>query len=253
METRTVLTSPNRQRGFGKPFADGAFFAIGAAAAGLIALFGALAAAAPPSGPTDPRHEASQTASQPGGTGVPASQPAANARQREAARRLLAQIDDEAEPLRRAVAFMDDCSQRLTGDYNPGPGTQEIQQRVMRAIDQAIHEAKKGQSGGGQGGSGRSTGEARKAGRRAVARTGRGASRADASSSDGAAGRGADSQSADGKPLADRPELRRGWGFLPARDREAIVQGAGEEFPAQYRERIEQYYRAIAEQAESRP
>ena len=52
-----------------------------------------------------------------------------------------------------------------------------------------------------------------------------------------------------GSHPSDRAEVRRGWGFLPQRDREAIVQGSNEEFHAKYREYIERYYRAIAERA----
>lgn len=45
-------------------------------------------------------------------------------------------------------------------------------------------------------------------------------------------------------------ELRRGWGRLPERDREEVVQGFEQEFLSRYREWIERYYRALADPKE---
>ena len=42
-------------------------------------------------------------------------------------------------------------------------------------------------------------------------------------------------------------ESRRGWGHLPQRDRDELLQGIDEEFIEQYRPQIEQYYRALTE------
>ena len=38
------------------------------------------------------------------------------------------------------------------------------------------------------------------------------------------------------------------WGELPAREREEALQFLRERFPARYKELIERYYRALAEQ-----
>ena len=56
---------------------------------------------------------------------------------------------------------------------------------------------------------------------------------------------------ADG-PQSDRElrESRRGWGNLPEREREEVLQGVDEEFLERYREWIEQYYRALQEAEE---
>ncbi|MCP4591985.1 MAG: hypothetical protein GY842_14720 [bacterium] len=45
-------------------------------------------------------------------------------------------------------------------------------------------------------------------------------------------------------------EWRRGWGHLPQRDREELLQGIGEDSLERYREQIEQYYRALTEPSE---
>ena len=41
-------------------------------------------------------------------------------------------------------------------------------------------------------------------------------------------------------------EATRGWGFLPERDRDEIIQGFEETFMSKYREQIERYYRLLA-------
>ena len=53
----------------------------------------------------------------------------------------------------------------------------------------------------------------------------------------------------------DRRDIgsQSGWGDLPAKQREEALQQIGREFPAHYRELIEQYFRDLAEQAESNP
>ncbi|MFQ5495803.1 MAG: hypothetical protein ACE5EX_10530, partial [Phycisphaerae bacterium] len=42
-------------------------------------------------------------------------------------------------------------------------------------------------------------------------------------------------------------ELRRGWGHLPGREREELIQGISERYLDRYREWIERYYRALQE------
>ena len=53
----------------------------------------------------------------------------------------------------------------------------------------------------------------------------------------------------------DRKDIgsQSGWGDLPAKQREEALQQIGREFPAHYRELIEQYFLDLAEQAESEP
>jgi hypothetical protein len=45
-------------------------------------------------------------------------------------------------------------------------------------------------------------------------------------------------------------ELRQGWGHLPMREREEIIQGIGERYLERYRAWIERYYRALQEAEE---
>ncbi len=48
------------------------------------------------------------------------------------------------------------------------------------------------------------------------------------------------------KPIGDSS----GWGDLPPREREAALQQIGKEFPAHYRDMVEQYFRKLATDSE---
>ena len=54
-----------------------------------------------------------------------------------------------------------------------------------------------------------------------------------------------------GSNLQDMHEGRLGWGDLPAKDREAVANGAKEKFLPEYKEMIERYYEALAELGKS--
>ena len=45
-------------------------------------------------------------------------------------------------------------------------------------------------------------------------------------------------------------EFRRGWGNLPQRDRDEVLQGIDEDSLEKYRRQIESYFRALAEDQE---
>jgi hypothetical protein len=53
----------------------------------------------------------------------------------------------------------------------------------------------------------------------------------------------------------DRRDIghQSGWGDLPPKEREQALQQIGREFPAHYRELIEQYFRDLADQSSSPP
>jgi len=120
---------------------------------------------------------------------------------------------------------------------------------ILDAIDDALRgETDDGKNS--QGGSKKQTTDKRGSGKRQTSKTRSGSRGAEPTPGQQGQGRPPTDDAPVSRPLADRPELRRGWGYLPARDREAIIQGAGDDFPARYREQIEEYYRAIAEAAE---
>lgn len=175
----------------------------------------------------------------------PASRPA---HAEETARMLLGEKKSDEEPLKRMMTLMDEAARRLNDMSDTGPRTQAAQRAVLEAIDEALQGAGD-DSGSPQGSqSKKPSGDKRRSGRRQSAKSGTRAAQRETQS--GRSGRGQDKDAPAGKPLADIPEVRRGWGYLAARDRDAVIQGASEEYHLRYREQIEEYYRAIAEQAE---
>ena len=131
----------------------------------------------------------------------------------------------EEESLDHIARRMRDITRRL-GQGRAGPVTRQVQDGVIESLDKliaAIEEKQNQQSGGG-----------------------------------GAPGGG---NSGNGKPMDDSRiaggqgagEVTRrdlgtgeGWGNLPPHEREQALQQIGREFPAHYREAIEQYFKRLA-------
>lgn len=138
----------------------------------------------------------------------------------------------EDESLDHIARRMRDVTRRLD-QGRAGPRTREVQDGVIDSLDKLIAAIEKQQQQCQQ----------------------QGASGA------GGAGRGGegkpmeDSQLADGKGAGEvaRRDLgdKDGWGNLPPHQRDEALQQIGREFPAHYREAIEQYFKRLAAGSES--
>ncbi len=138
----------------------------------------------------------------------------------------------EDESLDHIARRMRDVTRRLD-QGRAGPRTREVQDGVIESLDKLIAAIEKQQQQCQQQGA----------------------------SSAGGAGRGGegkpmeDSQLADGKGAGDvaRRDLgdKDGWGNLPPHQRDEALQQIGREFPAHYREAIEQYFKRLAAGSES--
>lgn len=138
----------------------------------------------------------------------------------------------EDESLDHIARRMRDVTRRLD-QGRAGPRTREVQDGVIESLDKLIAAIEKQQQQCQQ----------------------QGASGA------GGAGRGGegkpmeDSQLADGKGAGEvaRRDLgdKDGWGNLPPHQRDEALQQIGREFPAHYREAIEQYFKRLAAGSES--
>jgi hypothetical protein len=138
----------------------------------------------------------------------------------------------EEESLDHIARRMRDVTRRLD-QGRAGPRTRAVQDGVIESLDKLIakleEQQQQSQSGGGGGG--------------------------------GAAGRGGqgkpmdDSRIADGKGAGEvtRRDLggTDGWGNLPPHQRDEALQQIGREFPAHYREAIEQYFKRLAAGADT--
>ncbi len=169
----------------------------------------------------------------------------------ELARRLLREATGGVQEgvMEQTMRLMDEAHTRLAVRFDPGAETQTLQQQVLDQLDAAIAQAAAGRS---QRRSSRQ--EQVAADKRLLPKPQN--SKADAkesaddspstetTTSDGPSETSGVTQSGLQIPLR---ETRRGWGHLPSRDREELIQGIDSEFLDKYRTLIERYYRALAD------
>lgn len=183
-------------------------------------------------------------------TSQPTSRPASRVDER-LVKKLLGGDASTVDAMDEALHRMDQAAHRLRDAFDTGPETQQAQQRALGGIDQLIEQARKNQVSRNSSQTARRPAERRR-------RDGREEGRAEA-------GQAATGAQADGKQAraegpaksraAQRPgekaELLRGWGYLPQRDREEIVQGYDDEFLPKYSTAIARYYEDLAVAAEA--
>jgi hypothetical protein len=168
----------------------------------------------------------------------------------ERIRRLLRGESTGLDPAESLKAAMSDAADRLGEHLNPGPQTQEAQVRALAAMDELIAQARENRAQKSGKGNRRQEGS-----RQAPSRRDR-RDRQSAKSQEVDGGRGGgpkdgDQYSSKRDKRDARAKLSRGWGYLPQRQREEIMQGYDEAFPARYRRQIADYYRRLAEPAET--
>jgi len=147
------------------------------------------------------------------------------------------------------MQLMIESARQLEIDFNPGPQTQEIQKQVLAKLDEAIADAKsrrRKKSPNQQPSS---------SDRRTQPPSGKNKDKPKQAGSE---------QPQDGQASATNTppgggvieggttdglleESRRSWGHLPQRQRDEVIQGAGEKYLQRYREWIQRYYRALQE------
>lgn len=136
----------------------------------------------------------------------------------------------EDESLDHISRQMDDVTRRLDLGH-AGPVVRKREDDIIAALDKMIEELEQQQQqqqqGGGQGNANRSTNPAQ--------------------DSTPMGGRGA------GETTQRDIGSESGWGDLPPKERQEALQQIGQDFPAHYRDAIEQYFRKIAAEAEDRP
>jgi len=156
----------------------------------------------------------------------------------------------DADVMAQILRLMRDVGRLLEIEFDPGPETQAMQEKIVDRLDDAIMTAAK----------------QRRRARQRAAPSGDRRSRPEQSEgrpgSTSAEGRSAE-ESASGDPSqassaaastdpvrGDLLETRRSWGNLPQRERDEVIQGIDEAYLRRYRELIERYYRALQETEE---
>jgi hypothetical protein len=144
------------------------------------------------------------------------------------------------------IALMDKSHERLRNEFDPGPQTRAVQKQILDRLDDAIDialrnrsEVSATQAAAGDPRKMPQPEEGDKAG-------GKSASGAQQSNPEGAKPTG-DIDPPESRRGGAFRESRRGWGHLPPRERDQIIQSIDETFLEPYRELIEEYYKALAE------
>ena len=145
------------------------------------------------------------------------------------------------DEFRSAVDLMNRSAERLGGARDTGLTTQRMQEDVLRALDKLIADAQqRGQQSSSSSSSSsqqQQQGQQQQPGQQSSPQASQGDNRGEANAPGGQEGALGPEQAAD---LA-------AWGNLPARFRDALVQGASDRFSATYRRLTEEYYRRLAE------
>ncbi|MBN1343242.1 MAG: hypothetical protein JXQ73_11215 [Phycisphaerae bacterium] len=158
---------------------------------------------------------------------------------------------DKGPAFERVIEGMHASRVKLAIQFDPGNDTQTIQRQILTDLDEAIAEAWRSQQRVPSPTTKQSDSDPKRK------------RQTTSSESSGQQQQQQDPDSASNQPMPDeratrgrpittsRPggtirELRRGWGQLPSRDRDEVVQGVGQDYLTKYREWIERYYRALA-------
>lgn len=186
-------------------------------------------------------------------TRAPAATQSSRASRDEMVRKLLGGESTVVDQVDRMLQDMGEATTRLTAQLDAGSETQAAQRRALEGLDVLIRQAGENRRASPQTSRVRPRGE-RDAQRRRTPderkQTNQGKGGQAQRGGPGAAG-GAGEDSANKK--AAKAEMVRGWGYLPGRERDEVIQGFDEEFLAKYREQIMEYYRRLAEAASVQP
>ena len=143
------------------------------------------------------------------------------------------------------INLMGDSAKSLRINFDPGAETQRMQQEVMDQLDIAIKKAGTQRRPAPQKQK-KSESDQRKANDAKPGQSEKG-KKDDSASTRNEDRREGQTEAAGNAKEGKLGESRRGWGALPQRKRDEVIQGASEAHLQQYREWIEQYYRALQE------
>lgn len=156
---------------------------------------------------------------------------------------LTRKLNDEGEEddFSRAVMLMGDAAKRLDEGKDAGLQTQRVQEDVLKALDKMISDAQKNQQ--------------KQKSKQKQQQPQPSPSPSQSQKQQKGQQQGAKPSPESGVPQVPREDgpgrTRAGntaaWGDLPARVREALVEGLNDRFSARYRQKTEEYYRRLAE------
>ena len=155
--------------------------------------------------------------------------------------------ESDEDVMAKVLRLMAETAHKLEIEFDAGEETQAMQQRIMGRLDEAIKTA------AAQRRMRKPTTPSTSPDKRRMPSAGK-RGKEEGSPSQGPAAESSSSEkpspgaAATVDPLqGELRDPRRGWGHLPQREREEVIQGVGEGCLERYRAWIERYYRALQE------
>jgi len=173
-------------------------------------------------------------------------------REREdlAGRLMRKSVAESDEALMESVLrLMDESSHRMEIDFDSGAKTQDLQKQISDKLDEAIKIAASQRRKIRQNNSSSSS-DRRRAPKQIKPSEKQGATSAAGKAKESSPDERKAPGGVEGPKESARGEIRdvrRGWGQLPDRQRDEVIQGSGEDYLERYRQWIEKYYRALQE------
>jgi hypothetical protein len=164
-------------------------------------------------------------------------------------KKLLGGDSTTLDVVEQTIVRLDQAARRLSDSKDAGRKTQDLQKQALAGIDEMIEQARRS-SGGGRGDNASGRRQRRPSPGRPPSEQERRGRSAEAGQREAPGPTPAPGPDRSGPRRSDKVELQRGWGFLPARDREQILQGFDDEHMTRYREQIMEYYRRLAAEAQ---
>jgi hypothetical protein len=172
-------------------------------------------------------------------------------------------VEQAADVFQQLLTEMQQVSQRLGSDLDPGIDTQRLQEQILVKLEQVMASARRQQQQQQQSSSSSSSSQSQQ--QQSESNKGshaneRGRSEADNQAANAQAqqannqGENRGDPSDPGKPregdaIGAMESNRAEWGNLPPRLRDELMQGIDERFSPVYQEMTESYYRKLAEEA----
>lgn len=152
------------------------------------------------------------------------------------------------DPMIAMMRDMSEIAEKLQVDFDPGEQTQAQQRQVSAKLDEAIKAAAARRRAQSQPDP-KQTADKRKMSsiKKPEPRSAEKKQAADGQAKSAAKKATAEAAEAKQHAKTDLPNARRAWGNLPQRDRDEVLQGAGEESLERFRPWIDQYFRALQE------
>ncbi len=154
--------------------------------------------------------------------------------------------DQDDGVMHAVVRLMDRSASRLHREFDPGPTTCSVQREIVKKLDEAIAAAQRNRS--------KSSPSVPRADRRRGTSPQPNQPDARAEPTDGERpDPTSNAPAAATQPVSPAErfrESRRGWGHLPPRDRDEILQAIDEDVLEKYRKLADDYFRALAEDEE---